>query len=289
MHYTNCPVCTSTNIEFSFDCPDHSVSKQTFKIYKCTSCTFLFTNPVPAENEIGPYYQSEEYVSHTDSNKGLINRLYHIVRNITLKQKVSLINSFKTKEKTLLDIGCGTGYFLKAAKEDQWKVAGMEPDDSARALAIKNTGENIAPALSHLPEENQYKVITLWHVLEHIHQLSHSIQRINKHQKEGGYVVIALPNHLSWDAKHYKQYWAAYDVPRHLYHFNKKSVIHLLESNGYKHISTKPMWFDSIYVSMLSEKYKGGGTIFGILKGLWSNFSGLFSKEYSSHIYIFKK
>lgn len=290
MHsYTNCPVCNSTKIQTSFTCPDHSVSKEVFTITKCAECTFLITNPVPEEDKIGPYYKSEEYVSHSDSNKGLINTLYHMVRNITIKQKVSLINSFGTKQKSLLDIGCGTGYFLKAAASKGWGIDGMEPDASARILAQENTKRLIAANLNEVDKQQQYGVITLWHVLEHIHGLKEALTQISAHQQTEGYLVIALPNHLSWDAKHYKEYWAAYDVPRHLYHFNKTSVIKLLQQYGYKHVQTKPMWFDSIYVSMLSEKYRNGSTIFGIIKGFWSNFRGLFNNEYSSHIYIFKK
>jgi 2-polyprenyl-3-methyl-5-hydroxy-6-metoxy-1,4-benzoquinol methylase len=283
-----CPVCKGKNIQKSFDCPDHSVSKEVFQIFICSDCSFKFTNPIPEEDTIGPYYQSEEYISHTDSNKGLINRLYHLVRTITLNQKLALINTYATNEKTLLDIGCGTGYFLKKAKEHSWKIAGMEPDTSARNLAEKNTNEKIATSISQVSNQ-RFEVITLWHVLEHIHQLDNTLTEIKKRQEQGNTLIIALPNHLSWDAKHYKSFWAAYDVPRHLYHFNKKSVQHLLLSNGYELIKTKPMWFDSIYVSMLSEKYSKRSTILGIVKGFISNIAGIFSNEYSSHIYIFKK
>ncbi|MCU0430627.1 MAG: class I SAM-dependent methyltransferase [Cytophagaceae bacterium] len=283
-----CPVCSSQEYEKAFICPDHSISKENFTIGKCKKCSFTFTLDAPSEDKIGKYYQSNEYISHSDTSKGFINKLYRIVRNITIQQKVNLINTLNAKDKTLLDIGCGTGYFLQAAKTNGWIVCGMEPDNQARKSAEEKTKIPIHDSIEKIPQAN-FHIITLWHVLEHIHRLNESLEIIKNKQKQGDTLIIAVPNHLSWDSKHYQEYWAAYDVPRHLYHFDQSSIRALLKNHGYTFLKKKPMLFDSIYVSMLSEKYKNGSSIIGILKGIWSNLSGILNGEYSSHIYIFSK
>lgn len=289
----NCPVCGSNNIRHFLTVKDHSISQEVFNLDQCQACTFTFTNPIPTEQEIGKYYQSEDYVSHSDSKKGLINVLYHYVRKINLKAKYDIISKHHTKG-TLLDVGCGTGYFLKYAQDEGWEVEGMEPDPGARKLAETNTKKNIAADLDHILDK-QYDVITLWHVLEHIHNLKDAIQKINAHLKKDGTLIIAVPNLNSYDAKLYKEKWAAYDVPRHLYHFTPETIKTLLLNNGFTLADKKPMVFDSYYVSLLSEKYKRGkqdiiGFIKAVMNGFTSNFKSNSSLvNNSSIIYIAKK
>ena len=286
-----CPVCTGTDIDKFLSVKDHSISGEVFNITMCKSCGFRFTNPTPSEDSIGKYYQSENYISHSDTNKGIINKLYHLVRKQSLKSKLSLVNKASSKKGNLLDIGCGTGYFLQACKENGWMIDGMEPDPSARTLAEKNTNQEIYKDLFSIKEENKYDVITLWHVLEHVHKLNESIQHIHKLLKEKGTLIIAVPNCLSYDSSIYGEYWAAYDVPRHLYHFTPDDMDKLLKRHKFTRTDIQPMIFDSFYVSMLSDKYKFGKTnyIRAFLNGFKSNRKASSDKNYSSLIYIFKK
>jgi len=288
-----CPICQGKEFTLFLNCQDHSVSKEVFSIVQCENCSFKFTNPIPSENSIGKYYKSENYISHSDTKKGLVNRVYHIVRNITLKKKLNLVNSLSPKG-NLLDVGCGTGYFLKTCKDDGWKIDGTEPDDHARKLAEQNTQQTLYSSVLQLEKIKQYNVVSMWHVLEHVHKLNETIIKLSMLLKDNGKLIIAVPNSDSKDAATYKENWAAYDVPRHLYHFNQKSMADLLSKHGFEIERTAPMKFDSFYVSMISEGYISGNQnvnyISSILNGWKSNIYGMFNKNnYSSIIYIARK
>jgi SAM-dependent methyltransferase len=288
----NCPVCNSNQFSPFLSCKDYTVSKKFFQIVSCNSCGFKFTNPRPNDESIGAYYKSEDYVSHTNTKKGLINRLYHIVRSYTLKKKLNLIESYVSRG-TILDYGCGTGMFLGTCKAAGWNAYGFEPDSDARAIAV---GQNLSVYTSKSDLANtlngkKLDVITLWHVLEHLTDLNETLHFFQDHLSDKGTLIIAVPNYASADAKHYGEFWAGYDVPRHIYHFDLNSVSLLLRRFGFKHTKSLPMKFDSFYVSMLSEKYKTGSInyISAFLQGLKSNISSKDANGYSSVIYIFKK
>ena len=285
---TNCPVCKGADFEHFITCKDYTVSQESFNIVSCKACNFKFTNPRPSDSEIGKYYKSEDYVSHSDTKKGLINRLYHMVRTRTLKQKLGLISSYVSRG-TILDYGCGTGMFLKTCADAGWKSFGFEPDLDAKKLA-EEKGLSVANSKEALAE-NKYDIISLWHVLEHVTDLDLTLQFFSKSVADNGRLIIAVPNYTSADAKHYKEFWAGYDVPRHIYHFEINTLKHLLGSYGFSLEETKPMKFDSYYVSMLSEKYKTGSMNYftAFLNGLKSNSAAKESSQYSSVIYIFKK
>jgi 2-polyprenyl-3-methyl-5-hydroxy-6-metoxy-1,4-benzoquinol methylase len=287
----SCPVCTGTELGPYLTVKDHSISGEIFNISMCKSCGFKFTNPVPSEESIGKYYQSEDYISHSDTSKGIINKLYHLVRKQSLKSKLSLINCATSKKGTILDIGCGTGYFLQACKENGWKADGMEPDPNARLMAEKNTKQPIYADLFSIKEEKKYDIITLWHVLEHVHKLNESIQHMHKLLNPNGVLIIAVPNCLAYDSAIYNTFWAAYDVPRHLYHFTQTDMNKLLLKHNFSQRDLKSMIFDSFYVSMLSDKYKYGKTNYfrAFLNGFVSNRKATSNKNYSSLIYVFQK
>ncbi len=287
----NCPVCAGTESKKFLTLKDHSISGETFQLSQCTSCGFRYTNPVPDETSIGRYYQSENYISHSDTNKGIVNKLYHLVRKRSLKSKLELVNRFSGSKGNILDIGCGTGYFLQTCKEDGWKTDGMEPDPHARKLAEQNTGHSLYSDLFSVTEEQKYDVITLWHVLEHVHKLNESIQHIHKLLKKNGTLIIAVPNCNSYDSSIYKEFWAAYDVPRHLYHFTPPDMENLLIKHSFQKTAILPMMFDSYYVSMLSDQYKFGKTNYlrAFFNGWKSNLKASKNNNYSSLIYIFKK
>lgn len=283
-----CPICDSPDQELFMNSIDYSVSKEAFSIVCCKSCGFHFTSPIPDETSIGSYYKSESYVSHSSSKKGVINRIYHWVRWYSLRRKVSLINSL-SKEKSVLDIGAGTGHFLKQAKKAGWKVTGLEPDSDARSLAKSVNDVDLLDQQSLYSLENEsFDVITMWHVLEHVYHLKKDVLRITELLKPEGTLVVAVPNMDSYDAKHYKEYWAAFDLPIHLYHFTQKDIISLFDRYNFELVETRPMIFDAFYVSMLSEKYRNGNMLKGVMTGLKSNWR---AKEatYSSQIYILRK
>ena len=289
----NCPVCKIGEGHHFLHVKDYTVSHKTFELQKCNNCGFVFTLDPPGQDEIGQYYQSDNYISHTNSSKGIQNKLYQLVRGFALKQKVRLIKKTSKKNQgIILDYGCGTGNFLCEIKKSGWAILGIEPDASARKTASELSGEKINTP-DHLKNSNSehFDVITLWHVLEHVHQLDDLLSTFKRILKKGAYIIIAVPNLDAWDASYYKEYWAAYDVPRHLYHFNPKSMDRLLSQYGFKHISTNPMWFDAFYVSLLSEKYKNGKTNYlsSILIGMLSNIRAVFqSGKCSSQIYIYQ-
>jgi 2-polyprenyl-3-methyl-5-hydroxy-6-metoxy-1,4-benzoquinol methylase len=289
--YPNCPACGSSSIQRVLVAKDYTVSGKEFEIWECGKCTLRFTQHVPPAEEIGPYYQSESYISHTDTRKGLVNRLYHVVRGITLKSKQRLIEKVTGKKSgQLLDVGAGTGAFLHHMRKQGWLVEGLEPDHSARTRAEQQYQLVLLPSDYLFKLEPASKdVITLWHVLEHVHRLQDYMEQLKKLLKPGGRLIIAVPNYTSGDAQQYGATWAAYDVPRHLYHFSPKAMKQLIQQHGLQLKAIRPMWFDSYYVSMLSEKYKTGkqSLVKGALAGAVSNGKALFNRERcSSLIYI---
>lgn len=291
IHYTACPVCGSQQIREVLSVRDHSVTRQAFPISECASCTLRFTQDLPDAASIAPYYQFEDYISHTNTRKGLVNRLYHLVRKRTLQSKRKLIQQITGKSTgALLDIGAGTGAFLHTMRQAGWEATGLEPDAGARKLAKNDFGIELGEPgeLFSLPEKS-FDAITLWHVLEHVHELQRYVSKCRQLLKPGGRLVIAVPNYTSADAAHYGPFWAAYDVPRHLYHFSPAAMRQLMGVNGMKIAKTLPMWFDSFYVAMLSEKYKSGKTNLPLAawNGLRSNLKAWGNKERcSSVIYV---
>ena len=289
--YNECPVCGSEDIQGGFSAKDHTVSKEAFVIGKCNSCTFLFTQDVPAQDHIGRYYISEDYISHSDTQKGLINKLYHAVRRRTLAGKKQLIqNRTGIGQGRILDIGCGTGAFLHAMQEGGWAGIGLELDQSARSKAKELYNITALPSaeIYNLPD-GQFDAITMWHVLEHVHELQQYIDRLKNMISPDGKLFIAVPNYRSFDAAFYKSAWAAYDVPRHLWHFSTESMRMLMQRHGLVIEEIKPMWYDSFYVSMLSEKYKNGkaNLLSAFFIGLFSNIKTMTNKEKcSSLIYV---
>ncbi|PIA78990.1 methyltransferase [Gaetbulibacter sp. 4G1] len=270
---------------------DYSVSGEEFELILNSEYGFLETTPQPSLNKLPNYYESEDYISHTDSQRNLFEKAYHLVRKVSLKKKLKLINSFSPTNKTLLDVGCGTGDFLQTAKQNNWNVSGIEPNKQARKIANNKTDDSVFETSQLLKfEESSFDVITLWHVLEHLPNIEEQMSCFKKLLKPKGTLIIAVPNHKSYDAKYYKQFWAAYDVPRHLWHFNKGSISKLVSKQFMKVVKIKPMFFDAFYVSLLSEKYKSGkmNLVKGFYVGLMSNLKSITTKEASSLIYIIK-
>lgn len=294
IHYTNCPVCGSGDIKNVLLAKDYTCSNENFVIAECTACTLRFTQDVPEAASIGQYYKSKNYISHTNTSRGLINRLYQSVRKRTLKNKRRLIEKQTGINKgCVLDVGSGTGAFVNEMKKSGWQVTGLEPDADARSVC-KQVYDIELTSIEQLFElaPSSFDAITMWHVLEHVHDLHGYLAQLKSLLKQNGKLFIAVPNYTSMDAVIYKEHWAAYDVPRHLYHFSPASMLLLMEKYGLKVLVYKAMWYDSFYVSMLSSKYKNGASnlLASFFNGLRSNSRAMQDvKKCSSVIYIIGK
>jgi 2-polyprenyl-3-methyl-5-hydroxy-6-metoxy-1,4-benzoquinol methylase len=285
-----CPVCSSGSFKEELVCRDYTVSLESFALVVCQGCGFRFTNPRPEDTDIGNYYKAESYISHSNTKKGLVSKLYHLVRSYTLQKKIGLIAKYVSRG-TILDYGCGTGMFLKTCSDSSWESYGIEPDEGARKIASEQSLVYVDKASLQLEHQTlQFDAISLWHVLEHVTDLEETLSFLKARLKVNGVLVIAVPNHRSFDALYYEKFWAAYDVPRHLYHFHKNTIEQLLGRFGFILVNSHPMIFDSFYVSMLSEKYKYGSVRYlrAFVAGLRSNLKAAKSQEYSSRIYVFK-
>ena len=262
MSLSACPACNSEDIHFALSVKDLSISQENFEVWECRNCSLRFTKDAPSEDHIAPYYQSENYISHSNTHKGLINKLYHNVKKITLNKKRKIImKATGLTTGKILDVGAGTGAFLNTMRQAGWQVSGVEPDQHARKNASDLYHLNLLePDALKSFAPSSFDVITMWHVLEHVHQLNETIVQLKNLLTPKGRLIIAVPNYTSFDADHYKEFWAAYDVPRHLYHFSPASMKKLLMDHGMNTPTLLPMWFDSFYVSMLSEKYKSGSS-----------------------------
>lgn len=287
----------NNKLEPYISCMDHTVSRETFSIFIDKKSELLVTTPRPFDDNLEQYYDSEEYISHTDSKRSVLDGVYQLVRKYTIKQKVKMINSFVNTGNNILDIGAGTGDFLKACKRNGWNITGIEPNNKAKEIASNKLHDtnSIHSGLDKLQSDksavNEYDVITMWHVLEHIPNLTEYLSVLKQFLKPNGTLIIAVPNYKSFDAIYYKEYWAAYDVPRHLWHFSQKAISQLFAQEEMKVIKTLPMRFDAFYVSLLSEKYKYGKNNFikAFTIGLKSNLKAKTTSEYSSLVYVVKK
>ncbi|MCK5825256.1 MAG: class I SAM-dependent methyltransferase [Ichthyobacteriaceae bacterium] len=291
-HITTSPINGKPLKEFLI-CNDHLVTKKQFRVLIDTETELLVTSPQPSVENIGAYYESEEYNSHADSDgaTSIFDKVYEFVKSINLKSKYSIINKNFNTAGNILDIGCGAGDFLNFCKNKNWEVSGVEPTEKARLISEKKLGVNISTDLSlNSFADNSFDVVTMWHVLEHRFDVMETVAHLKRIAKPGGLIIIALPNYKSYDAKYYKQYWGAFDVPRHLFHFSKKTIEIILSKNNLNLTKVHPMWFDSFYVSMISEKNKTGkmNPIKAVFIGLISNIKAIYTKEASSLIYEVK-
>jgi 2-polyprenyl-3-methyl-5-hydroxy-6-metoxy-1,4-benzoquinol methylase len=288
----NCGVCGTSKVEKSFAIKDHSISKEVFHISTCVDCGMVYTNDAPLPQDCAKYYQSEDYISHSNTNKGLIFSIYHRVRSYMISRKADLIKRYH-REGAILDMGCGTGYFAGFMQSVGFQVTGIEIDEKARQHGIDQFGiKAFPPDVLRSGELKTFKAITLWHVLEHLYEPKDYLAMFRSHLAEDGILVIAVPNHRSTDAKIFSTYWAAYDVPRHLWHFDPASMEKLASATGFEVIKKEHMPFDPFYNSLLSAKYRGSmvAPITGFWVGLRGYIGGLFDvNRASSLIYIMKK
>lgn len=288
-----CPACGAASLQPFLQVKDHSVTSEIFELEKCSVCDLVFTNPRPSLEESPRYYQSDAYISHTNSNKGLMNKAYQWARQRAIRGKIGHLNNYIQQKGVLLDYGCGTGEFLNAAKQAGWHVRGLEIDAGARKQALQNHGLYVEDPV-HLAnaETNSIQVITLWHVLEHVHALQETLAQFYRCLQPDGYLIIAIPNRTAYDALKFGPYWAAWDVPRHLYHFSESPVRRLMTKNGFNCLNIKGMFFDPFYITLLSTRYKNGRSnpVEAAITGVITNLKGQNSPAFhSSLLYTFQK
>lgn len=286
-----CPVCGKTKFVLFLQSIDFFLTKEEFTIVTCTACGMKFVNPRPQKTEISKYYESPNYVSH-GGEMNVLNYFYRIIRNYSIKMKFKLVKEYSGGKK-LLDIGCGTGEFIYFCNKMGFDVKGIEPSDKPRSFAKETYHLNVQEE-AYLDNivDSEFDVITMWHVLEHVHSLNDRMNKISGILKPGGTLIIAVPNCDSWDARHYGKFWAAYDLPRHLYHFSGETMKILAGLHQFKIDKIIPMKLDAYYISLLSEKYsKGNQNYFkAVINGIRSNnFANRNKNNYSSLIFILKK
>lgn len=291
--HLSCPLCNGDSIIQMYNCRDSFVTGEFFPVVKCKACGFIFTNDYPIEESIGSYYKSENYISHSDTQRGLINKIYHLARTLMLRKKWRIIRSHTNLSSgRLLDIGCGTGYFAHYMSKKRWIVSGIEKDDDARLFASSKLNVDVYSSEKLFRLEEKYDCITLWHVLEHFHDPDSVMEAIRSALKDSGILALALPNNSSYDAYHYRENWAAWDVPRHLWHFTPKTIELFIKKHGMEIVSIKRLPLDAFYVSLLSEKYRGSRTalLSGFLFGTISFIRSVLNKrKTSSLIYLIRK
>lgn len=291
IYFKKCEICGSSNLSGFLECTDHFLTKEKFKISQCNECGFVFLNPQPEKEKLEPYYDSPDYISHSGTEKGIINKIYKKVKKITIKRKLKIVCRYSVGRK-ILDIGCGSGELLNIFKENKWQTMGVETNEKARNYAIKKYGLQVIDETEvEKIQDRSFDVICLWHVLEHVPELQKRMNELKRLLKPAGTLFIAVPHCNSYDAAYYKEYWAAYDVPRHLWHFTPSTLKALCNKYGFSGVNIMPMKFDSYYVSLLSEKY-----IYGkkrLFKGFWNGYiSNRKAKKqkypYSSQVYVFR-
>ena len=286
-----CPWCGSDNAQLHLELKDLFLTQEPFKILECKDCGLLYTSPRPNKEEIGKYYKSDEYYSHQENKEGFIPKVYEKVKSINLKNKYLIATEKATKGK-ILDIGCGVGDFLHTMEQQGWECTGVEPSEDAKAIAKKRIkAQLLSSEEQEQLQEGSFDVITMWHVLEHVDALRWQVQQLYRLCKPGGRIVIALPNYKSYDGQYYKAEWAAYDVPRHLNHFNRETLVKIFEENRLKHVKTEKLYWDAFYISYMSEKYRHHSMplVRGVLKGMISNLKARKTGEWSSLVYVFER
>ena len=287
----NCHICNSSKNRLVFHVKDFFLSGESFSIYECQQCHVRFTYPQPHQSEISRYYQSEQYYSHKQGRISIVALLYGLLRWLSIKGKVRFVKNYYSKAGKLLDIGFGAGHFLYSMHKSGWNCTGVEPHHESRNVFQSKTGITVYPQIEEIPTGNHFHLVTLWHVLEHFHDPVQAVRVIQTLQREGDYLIIALPNYLSEDAVYFREYWAAYDVPRHLFHFHPQSIKELLTNNSYHFVSSKGMVMDVFYISMLSFRYqiKSFALIRAFFLGIKIALLQRKSAYHSSIVYVFQK
>lgn len=254
----NCPLCGSENYKINLSAPDRfNPNGSAFEIVRCLNCEVAFLNPRPTRQSIAEFYKNAAYQPFlsTQSNLSLWDRLYRWVRVYTIRSKRKKIEKLKTGG-LLLDVGCGTGEFLNEMQSSGWQVTGLEMDREAAEFAEKTYHLNVfrGDLSASSFAGSSFDVITLWHVLEHLPNPKESLKQAKDLLKEDGWLLIACPDIASLDARFYQKHWVALDAPRHLLHFEPKSMAALCDSVALQMREIQQLPLDAFYNCLMSEQ-----------------------------------
>jgi len=293
IEFSSCIVCGATSFTDELVVTDWLVSNEDFLVKECNACSFRFTSNPPAAEHAGPYYETEEYVEHSDNAEGLINVVYHKARTWMLKYKLRLIRKH-SDGKRLLDLGSGSGYFLNSMKNNGYDVNGVEISDKAVALCQNKFRIKAYSPTEFLANEipGEFDVATMWHVFEHVYSYNEYFDMLHKKLTKNGTLIIAMPNYYCLEEKTYKKYWNGYDTPRHIWHFTPSTFPRFAKDRGFEMVKMTSLPLDMFYNSMISASYKKSFTFLPItvFVGLCSLMLSIFSfKRTSSVVYVMKK
>ena len=289
-----CPLCgASEQIPYA-NCTDFTVSKESFTLMRCQSCGVVYTLDPPSEEQMCRYDKLNLKLKLGDSPTGLTSRLYYHVRSRMLRKKARIVESqaYRTSG-SLLNYGAKTGFFSHKMERRGWKVTSVEKYHEERLFSLEMFHHRMidVPDMALL-QAGTFDVITMWHVFEHSHHPNELLDRFYELLRPGGILVMACPNIRSTDAMHYGPYWAAYDVPRHLWHFNPNSITGLAYRHGFTLMHHEKMPYDRFYISILSERHLRHRMAFlrGMLQGLRSWRISITKRGRSSSlVYVFRK
>jgi SAM-dependent methyltransferase len=285
-----CPICGSDSYRPFLQVADRFRPEERFRLVRCTSCGLIYLNPRPTEQAILKYYQAADYDPHSEGGHGLSGKLYRLARFLNTLLKLHWLSSFSGPRRAL-DVGCGTGYFLQMLRKKGWEVAGVEPVPVAQRLA-QQKGLNVVSRLDEA--QGPFGVITLWHVLEHLHNPADTLRQLDRLLAADGWLLLSMPNPLCLDAQYFGPSWVAYDAPRHLVHYRPQDVEHLARQTGFTIFRLAMLPFDPVYNVFLSLQQSTSLSLSQIISGPSMGIRSLLDgirhpKLASSPVYFFRK
>lgn len=280
-----CEICGKDKFVFMFKQNDKNFNfPEEFSLCRCTNCGIIFINPQLTSKELEKYYPKEEYysfnkiVSKEESKevrlKLFLYNLYFNPKNKNYFLKVIfspfflyLRGTIIMGDKKLLDMGCGSGQFLYEMKQFGMKVWGIELGEIKKEY-LKEF--NIKSSLKEAKYPSDFfDLITMNHVLHHMHNPSETVSELNRILKKNGVFILGISNYGSFAHSLFKKDWYQYDTPRHLFNFSNKILVNLLEKNGFKikkiRFNSRPEQFVNSFYYKKNLK-KRSGIIYNFLK-----------------------
>ena len=219
-YHVVCNNCGADDTSIVFEGSDwlHAIPGR-FTLVRCRHCGLIYLNPRPTPEGMAAYYP-EDYEAHIGTQKQRLSWIRRLDYEYGIHKRHRAIMRY-TQTGHMLDVGCGSGAFLDGMRQRGWSVAGIEPSDRAAGYAKQTLGLQIQNTVLEDAElaPESFDLVTMWNVLEHLSDPQESLRRVGEALRPDGLLVFAIPNLDSLDRILFKQYWAGYDLPRHLYTF----------------------------------------------------------------------